>query len=63
MVVLTACAGLTLLAGQASATPRIIKTYPLTTACMRACQIDLKTAPSGYYCGRAYSVYALMVGT
>ena len=37
--------------------------YPLTTAGMRACQIDRKTAPSGYYCGRAYSVYALMVGT
>ncbi|MEU6715991.1 hypothetical protein ABZ897_31375 [Nonomuraea sp. NPDC046802] len=36
-------------AGAASAAT-VVKTYPNTTAGKRACDIDLKLAPAGYYC-------------
>ncbi|MEV6151468.1 hypothetical protein AB0L53_14095 [Nonomuraea sp. NPDC052129] len=49
LVVATAAIGLALGAGTASA-QTVVKTYPYTTAGHRNCEIDLKLAPSGYYC-------------
>ncbi len=49
VVAAAAAAGIVLGSGVASA-QTVIKTYPYTTAGARACQIDLKLAPAGYYC-------------
>ncbi len=49
IVAAAAAAGIVLGSGAASA-QTVIKTYPYTTEGARACQIDLKLAPAGYYC-------------
>ncbi|MFD1544754.1 hypothetical protein [Nonomuraea guangzhouensis] len=51
----TATAGIVLASGPANAWPKIVLTYPYTSAGARKCSIDLKTAPSGYFCGRIYN--------
>ncbi|WP_214410722.1 hypothetical protein [Sphaerisporangium fuscum] len=61
VVAATAAAGVVLTAGPSSAVT-IVKEYPYTATGARQCQIDLKTAPAGYYCGLIYRPmgYALM---
>ncbi|MEU6786152.1 hypothetical protein ABZ912_43765 [Nonomuraea angiospora] len=51
----TAAAGIVLSSGPANAWPKIIATYPFTSDGARKCSIDLKTAPSGYFCKRIYN--------
>ncbi|MFI6735082.1 hypothetical protein ACIBI9_19325 [Nonomuraea sp. NPDC050451] len=39
----------------ANAWPKIVVTYPFTSAGAKKCAIDLKTAPSGYFCKHIYN--------